>query len=315
METWGLVYLLSMSPSHATAPKAAGLLLPVLLLLAGCSRISQQPEGVGPLRIVSTAPNLTECVCAIGAGDLLVGRTESCDYPPEELRHVPVTGGFGTPYLEPLLATHPTHVLETVLADPEIKRQLQALKVPTVHVPCTRLEEIPDALCQLGTLTGHEDQANRLAESIRTGIGLARAEASKPAHRPRVFLLFAPDTPITAGRNTFISGLLELAGGTNIGKASTIDYYHVSLEWLLQENPDIILCLFETPADEPVSRLATQTGWSSLKAVRERRVYTVRDLATVSRPGPRVLKGLAQLKEVFARDAQRRPLANERAHE
>lgn len=303
-----------MFPSHAICAAAAGLFLPLLLLLAGCSRIAGQPEGGGTLRLVSTAPNLTECVYAIGAGGLLVGRTESCDYPPEAVT-VPVTGGFGTPYLEPLLAARPTHVLETVLADPEIKRQLQAVKIPTVHVPCARLEEVPDALCQLGVLTGHEGQARRLAETIRTGIGLARAQATTLTRRPRVLLLFAPDTPITAGRNTFISGLLELAGGASIGKASPIDYYHVSLEWLLHENPDIILCLFETPADEPVSLFEAQTGWSALKAVRERRVYTVRDLAAVSRPGPRVLDGLAQLKEVLARDANRPALKSERKNE
>jgi len=79
----------------------------VLLLLSGCARSAAQPEE-SDLRLVSTAPNLTECVCAIGAGGLLVGRTESCDYPPDAVRHVPVIGGFGTPRPEPLPATPPT---------------------------------------------------------------------------------------------------------------------------------------------------------------------------------------------------------------
>lgn len=275
------------------------------MLHSGCARREAQPDA-SRLRLVSTAPNLTECVCAVGAGHLLVGRTESCDYPADIVRGVPVIGGFGTPAIEPLLAARPTHVLETVLADPEIVRRLQALHVPVVHVPCTRLSEIPGALCQLGALTGHTAEADALAAAIRKGIDDARSETAALGHRPRVLLLFAPDTPITAGRNAFISELIELAGGVNIGGSSLTDYYHVSLEWLITQNPDIILCLFETSGRDPVSLFSSQTGWSAMRAVRERRVYTVSDLSAVSRPGPRVLEGLAQLKTVLLLDSSRR---------
>ncbi|MEI7902434.1 MAG: helical backbone metal receptor [bacterium] len=276
----------------------------LIVFLSGCARPAAQPDGLG-LRLVSTAPNLTECVCAIGAGDLLVGRTEACDYPAEAMSHIPITGGFGTPYMEPLLATRPTHVLETVLAEPDVSRRLQALHIPVVHVPCTRLAEIPDALCQLGVLTGHTAEAQRLADTLRAGINNAHAESAARTQRPNVFLLFAPDSPITAGRNAYISELLELAGGVNIGNLSPIDYYHVSLEWLMTQNPDMILCLFETPVREPCTLFENQVGWNALDAVRQRRVYTVADLSTVSRPGPRVLEGLAQLKEVLRLDSSR----------
>ena len=78
------------------------------------------------------------------------------------------------------------------------------------------------------------------------------------------------------------------------------------MEWLITQNPDIILCLFETSGRDPVSLFSSQTGWSAMRAVRERRVYTVSDLSAVSRPGPRVLEGLAQLKTVLLLDSSRR---------
>ncbi len=294
------------SPRCLLTPRGFPLTLVALALLCyGCTRPAARQDGAR-LRLASTAPNLTECIFAIGAGDLLVGRTESCDYPPEDVRRIPVIGGFGTPYLEPLLAARPTHVLETVLADPDIARRLDTLHIPLVHVPCTRLDEIPDALRQLGLLTGHEARSQQLADMILAGISAARAETAATKPRPRVALLFAPDSPITAGRHAFISEMLALAGGDNIGNSSAIDYYHVSLEWLLKENPDMLLCLFETSAKDPVTLFAAQTGWRSLAAVLQHRVYTVPDLNTVCRPGPRVLEGLAQLKQVLSLDSKRR---------
>ncbi len=281
----------------------AAALLAAALLPAGCARQPTPPAPSG-LRLVSTAPNLTECVCAIGAGDCLAGRTDACDYPPEVTR-VPVIGGFGTPCLEPLLATRPTHVLETVLADPDVVRRLRALGIPVVHVSCSRLHEVPEALVQLGVLTGRERAAGQLAARLRAGLNAARAEAEGLAAKPRVALLFAPDSPITAGRHAFVAELLALAGGENIGDASDTDYYPVSLEWLLTQKPDLILCLFDVGSRDPAALFAAQTGWRSLDAVRQRRVYTVPDLSTVSRPGPRLLEGLAQLKALLARDAQR----------
>ena len=290
-------------PGRPRTPHRGVRALLALLLLTGCSRQAAQPAD-SRLRLVSTAPNLTECVCAIGAGDLLVGRTEVCDYPPETVRRLAVTGGFGTPYLEPLLAARPTHVLETVLADPDIERRLDALKIPLVHVPCSRLTDIPGALRQLGALTGHAAQAEPLAAAIASGLDAARAEAAARADRPRVLLLFAPDSPITAGRNAFIAQLLELAGGIPLGRDFSSDYFHVSTEWVLTQDPDLILCVFDTGGREPLSLFDSQTGWKALRSVCDRRVYTVPDLNTVSRPGPRVLQGLAQLKELLARDAQ-----------
>ena len=276
-----------------------------VLLLSGCSRLAPQPEENGKPRLVSTAPNLTECVFAAGAGDLLVGRTESCDYP-AAISHIPVIGGFATPCLEPLLAVRPTQVLETVLADPDIRSRLEALHIPVVHVPCSRLDEVPEAIRQIGALTGHGTEADRVASALRAGIAKARADAVSRADHPRVLLLFASDSPITAGKHAFVSELLELAGGVNIDEGSAADYYHVSLEWLLEHDPDIILCLFETHLSDPTVLFEKQTGWKALSAVRRHRVYTVADLDTVSRPGPRLLDGLAQLKQVLLSDSSRR---------
>ncbi len=274
-----------------------------LSVLAACIRQAPLPTDAG-LRLVSTAPHLTECLCAISAAHLLVGRTATCDYPPETVREIPVVGDFGTPWLEPVLSVRPTHVLETVLSDPALRDRLTALHIPVVHVPCTRLDQIPGTLRQLGALCGCSARADRLAGDIQRGLEQSRQAALSRRIRPRVLLLFAPDTPITAGRNAFVAALLEHAGGINIGHAIDADYSRVSLEWIISQDPDLLLCIFET-SSRPVDVYAEQTGWRSLRAVRAGRVYTASDLNTVSRPGPRVLDGIAQVKAILDQDADR----------
>lgn len=271
-------------------------------LAAGCLPETPQPAA-DEMRLVSTAPHLTECVCAVGAAGLLAGRTESCDYPPDIAGSVPVTGRFGAPWLEPLLASSPTHVLETVLADPAVTARLTALGITVTHVPCTRLAEIPAALRQIGALTGHPENGMSLAADIERG--LAAASRQKPA-RParRVLLLFAPDMPITAGRRAFVSELMELAGARNISADTEPDYYHIALESIIRHDPDLILCLFDHQAREPHTLFDSRPGWKTLRAVRAKRVYAVPDLNTVSRPGPRVLQGLAQFQKILALDAR-----------
>ena len=277
----------------------------ISLLLGGCAR--KPPVPAHAIRLVSTAPHLTEIVCSIGAGDLLAGRTDVCDYPQDQLASVPVTGGFGTPWLEPLLSVYPTHLLASLFADPALERRLTTLQVPVVHIPSARLSQIGPAILQVGELTRHRQEAQALAERINAGLETARQSTARLDTRPRVVFLLTPETPITTGRHAFVAELLELAGGLNSGRDSLQDYYHVSLEWLLLQEPDLIICLFDIPSPEPAAFFAAQAGWRTLKAIRQRRVYTCRDLSAVSRPGPRVLEGLAQLQEILARDARLHP--------
>src|SRR4051794_3381397 len=59
-----------------------------------------------PTRIVSLAPNLTEVLFAVGAGDRVVADTSYCDYPPEA-KTKPHVGDTQRPDLERLIALHP----------------------------------------------------------------------------------------------------------------------------------------------------------------------------------------------------------------
>jgi iron complex transport system permease protein len=275
-------------------------------LLAGCRR--GMPGGTtptpatSPVRVVSLAPSLTEIVCAVGAADCLVGRTTACNYPPEVVTNVPVVADFGRPFLEALAAQRPTLALEVDLEDPAVGAALARLGIERRHVPCERLDQIPGAIRAVGELVGRPAEAERLAAGIEAGIRQRRLAAAvvAPEQRPLVHAEIWGDPLMIAGRNSFVSELIALSGGRNLGDELASDYPTVSPEWVIGRNPDAILCLFHGAGHRARQMVMARTGWNGVRAVQTGRVYDGFGLDTILRPGPRVLEGADQLRRAVA---------------
>ena len=281
-------------------------------LATGC-RKAEQPAPVtvaaGSLRVVSLAPSITEIVCALGAGDQLVGRSSACDYPPDVIKRVPVVGGFGVPSLERLINVHPDLVLYADMADDTFARRLERAELRNARVRCTRLEEIPPAIRLVGILLHHDAPAKALAEKLEKGFQEARAKAPPPGQRPSCLIVIWHDPLTAAGRNSFLSDLVSLAGGRNVGDEIDRDYFQVSGEWVQAHDPAVILCFVMAGNTSIRDVLARQPGWDRLKAMRTGRVFTDFDNNVMLRPGPRVLEALAILQKTLAGQPPALPVA------
>ncbi|NTW53162.1 MAG: cobalamin-binding protein [Chlorobiaceae bacterium] len=292
--------------SHRNSATTSLLLLALLLsALAGCTQEGSKAHETSkyPRRIVSLAPSLTEMLYAIGAGDQLVGRTSACDWP-AEAKKVPVIGAFGRPSLEVLAAAEPDLVIDVDLADEQIGRKIAAMKIRHEPIRCKTPEEIPPALRRLGQLTGHVRQADSLAEAIEKGLAGFRKEADLKTQKSGVYLEIWNDPLWTGGKHSFTSSMIAYAGGRNIGDVVEKEYFEVSPEWVIRQDPDVIACMYmskKTPAQQVVEN---RTGWSNMGAVRNRRVYGDFDNNIYLRPGPRVLEGIASLKALLERQGK-----------
>jgi iron complex transport system substrate-binding protein len=282
-------------------PFAATCMLALLLFLsAGCTAKRPAPPATGTkhLRIVSLAPSVTEMLYAIGAGNELVGRTTACDWP-AEAKKVPVVGAFGRPSLEVLASMRPDLVLDVDLADEQIGNRIAAMRIRRERIRCQTPEDVPAALRQLGNLTGHVRQADSLAGVIEKGLDSFRREASQKQDKTRIYLEIWNDPLWTGGKHSFVSSLISLAGGRNIGDIVDKEYFQISPEWVIQQNPDVIACMYmqnETPAADKVR---SRPGWSSITAVRNNRIHDNFDNNLYLRPGPRILDGIAGMKALL----------------
>jgi len=264
----------------------------------GCGpRVAPPATPPGAERIVSLAPSLTEIVCAIGAADLLVGRSSACDFPPDVVARLPVVGDFGRPATERLLALRPTLVLASDLEDKTLPDGLRRVGVRLEVVPCRTLEDIPRAVRAVGALCGRARDSDELADRIAQGLAERRAAAEAARTPPVVYAELWHDPILTVGAGSFISEMIRLAGGRNLGDSVPREYFEASPEWVLAADPDVVLGLGMEGAGDFEARLRARPGFAELRAVRARRIVTGIPADLLLRPGPRVLEAVDALKQ------------------
>ncbi|MCG0278280.1 MAG: cobalamin-binding protein [Thermanaeromonas sp.] len=252
-----------------------------------------------PERLVSLSPGNTEILFALGLGGKVVGVDDYSDYPPEAV-DIPKIGGFSNPNVEKIVALKPDLVLATNMHE-EAVRRLEEIGIPVAVVSPKTVEGILDSIEWIGKLTGASEDASRLVADLRERLEKVKAVVEKIPldKRPWVYYEVYSDPLMTAGPQTFIGQLIELAGGRNIAYDAQTDYPEFSAETVIERNPDVIIFpQWHGSESLTVERLKSRSGWQEIKAVKNNRVFGV-DANIVSRPGPRVVDALELLAEII----------------
>ena len=277
------------------------LLLVLPAFLGGCRETAtkQTPDSSSDKpAIVSLAPSITEMIYAIGAEKQLAGRTSACDWP-IDVEEIQVVGAFGKPSLEVLASLSPGLVLDTDLADENMGTKIAELGIRRERLAVRTLEDIPLALRKLGALTGNSEKADSLAHLIEKGLEKFRNQVNTGASLPKVYLEIWDDPLWTGGKSSYVSALISRAGGRNIGDAVEKEYFEVSPEWVIRQNPDIIACMYMSRESNIAEEVSSRPGWKHIRAVKNKEIYDNFDNNLFLRPGPRVLEGIEQLRRII----------------
>lgn len=243
-------------------------------------------------RVVSLAPNLTEIVFAIGAGDRLVANTTFCDYPPDA-RAVEKVGNTLQPDLERIVALQPDVVLVSLASQlQETTRKLEAIGITVFVTSEAGLDAVFDTIERVGELLGEQARGRELAAMLRARAGDVRARVEgRP--RPPVFVLVGDRPLITTGGNTFMNDLVVRAGGRSISADETSDWPQFSAEAVVARAPEAIVV--------PTSSHGIADGEAQLPeplratpAARSGRILRI-NADLLMRPGPRLVDGLEEL--------------------
>ena len=253
-------------------------------------------------RIIAMAPHVTELLYAAGGGDKIVGAVTYSDYP-EAAKSLPRVGDNRQVDLERVIAMKPDLIV--VWMHGSSQRQvdiLRQLNVPIFHSEPKKLDGIADSLVRLGQLMGTENVANAAAADMRAQFA---ALAQKYGKRSPVRLFYQVwDKPLyTLSNGSIVSDAMRLCGGVNIFGDLAVTAPVVSIEAVLQADPEAI---FGT-SEKNYGGVNLWRQYGSMQAVKRDNLFTLNG-ELLNRAGPRMVPGTLALCEKLDVARQRRGL-------
>ncbi|HTU83642.1 MAG TPA: helical backbone metal receptor [Candidatus Acidoferrales bacterium] len=249
-------------------------------------------------RVVTLVPSFADDLYAIGGGADVVGVSSYTDA--AGARGVPRVADFVSIDAERIVALRP----DAVVGIPSQARLVLPLQRAGIRVVLLRDDAYADIfedIRALGELTGRQAQAAALVRRLQRETAQLQARARKLPRRPSVFVVLGVDPIWTAGSDSYIATLIQLAGGRNAAAGFRGPYGEYSAEALVRDRPDAIV----TDPAVGLGAVLTREPWRSLTAVREAHVYAVTPAAILERPGPSYNEGirwlLARLTPLAAR--------------
>jgi iron complex transport system substrate-binding protein len=254
-------------------------------------------------RIVSLAPNLTETVFALEAGDRVVGDTSADDFP-AAAKSLPHVGDVLAPSLEEIVALHPDLVLAT--NDLNRRATVEALARMGFAVYVTHPQSIDDVLnstAQIARLIGAGPRGDAVIAGMRERLdALAKRLSGVPPRR--VLFVVWTEPLMSVGKHTFLADALSRAGAQSVVDIAD-GWPQVSFEYVLKLQPEYLVFAgslrdANAPPEEQLSKLP---GWRDLDAVRDGKIAVVS--SAIDRPTPRMVDAIEELArllhpEVFA---------------
>jgi iron complex transport system substrate-binding protein len=250
-------------------------------------------------RVISLAPNLTEIVFAIGAGDRLVGRTSYCNYPAEATA-VAEVGDTLHPSLERIISLKPQLVLISTASQLEVfTQQLQSQNIAVFVTDPHDLNGVFRSIEQIGLMLDHKEEAALLVQKLRERAN-AVEEAVKQKPPVRVFYQVSAEPLYTAGHDAFVTDLMRRAGAVSVTANVPGAWPRYSNESALAAQPEAIVLPTGGSMGEGNSTVTEALRRSP--AALAGRVYKIND-DHLARPGPRAIDGLEAMARAFHPEA------------
>jgi ABC-type Fe3+-hydroxamate transport system substrate-binding protein len=220
-------------------------------------------------RVVSLVPTNSEMVCLLDCGRLK-GGTRYDEFPQElrrriQLKQVVIIGGGFDANLEKIVQLQPDLILTNGPTQQRFAVPLKNMGYSVLSIWPRDMAGLKRDFLLLGELLAQDKKAKSAIDDMQHRFALIQTKAmNKP--KKKVYLQMWTEPLITVGKLSFPDWLVAAAGGINIFGDLPFDSAQVSLESLIQRDPEVLIFLAE---QEPfVKTLTKRPGWSLIRGVR-----------------------------------------------
>jgi ABC-type Fe3+-hydroxamate transport system substrate-binding protein len=144
--------------------------------------------------------------------------------------------------------------------------QLARLGIPSINLRMDRLAELPRSARLLASVIGDSARVDSIAARFEAQLD----SLGRTAHvsKRRVAWIVWDNPPMVIGAGSFLTELVNLAGGRNVFDDLPQPSPTVSIETIAARDPDLVLVLSSDSAGPAYRR---RPEWRSVRAVREGR--------------------------------------------
>jgi iron complex transport system substrate-binding protein len=248
-----------------------------------------------PSRIVCLSAEAVEIIYALGCGRRIVGVTGFAVEPPA-VRRKPRVSGFSSVNYDKVDALRPDLIITFSDVQAEAAKELLRRGHTVLATNQRSLAEIFETVLLIGRVIGQEARARKLVTKMRAEIFQHHQRKQK---RLKVYFEEWNDPLISGIR--WVSESIEAAGGEDIfpelRSRSRAPDRVVTSDEVISRQPDIIIASW-CGKKANLDAICQRPGWNAIPAVRNRHVHEIKS-AHILQPGPALLKGLRQMREII----------------
>lgn len=249
-------------------------------------------SSVYAMRVVSTAPGITETLFALGAINDVIAVSQYCSYPPQ-VKSLPKVGGYYDINHEMLLRLYPDIVF-LMDGNEELERFLKKHKIKYSVFKSRSLNDVFKMIIGIGKQVNHSDKAKQIVNDIKVKMEVTRKNFAKNEDQSILLVIDqevhkgSVEAVYAVGKDKYFDPMLELYRGKNVINTK-IPYPRITKEILYGLKPDKIIILGDGQA--------SQYSWLKRKDTLPLVAFINDDV--VKHPGPRIMETLGIFEKIF----------------